>query len=53
MPSQGPRSPATVVNDAAFGTVAWINPSNARVYDGVVTRALRLAGAGVSDSQYL
>lgn len=31
--SQGPLSPATVVNDAAIGTAIWVNPLNAIASD--------------------
>ena len=35
MSSQGPLSPATTVDDATVGTVAWTNPNNAQVSDGI------------------
>ena len=39
MASQGPLSPGTVVDDATVGTVAWINPDNAKVSDDSKARA--------------
>ncbi len=37
MATQGPNSPGTAANDAAVGTVAWVNPNNAKISDGVFT----------------
>lgn len=35
MASQGPLSPATTVDDAIVGTVAWTNPNNSQASDNV------------------
>src|SRR5262249_6520809 len=31
--SQGPNNPASVVNDASFGTQPWVDPQNAAISD--------------------
>lgn len=49
MASQGPNNPGTLANDAAAGTVAWSNPSNAASSnDSDATASLQS-----SSSQYL
>lgn len=47
--SQGPNSPATVVNDASFGTLAWGLPGNAAVSDNTYAGVTPLG----SPTQYL
>jgi hypothetical protein len=48
---QGPLYPASVANDASFGTTAWTNPGNAQVSDGVY--ATVNTGSAGTNSQYL
>jgi hypothetical protein len=50
MATSGPNFPSTVVDDATVGTLAWTNPANAEVDDGVfATRSL----SSISTSHYL
>lgn len=44
MPSQGPLSPSSVVNDASYGSVAWRNPGNAASSDNAYADTLGLLG---------
>lgn len=37
-------SPGTIVDDATVGTIAWSNPNNAKVSDGVFTRSMGYPG---------
>lgn len=53
MPTYGPFSPATIVNDASVGTVAWINPSNAGSEDGVPSNATNVDGGTTKTTNYL
>lgn len=41
--SDGPRSPSTVANDAALGTLAWLSPGNAAASDNARATATALA----------
>ena len=47
--TQGPNSPASVANDASFGTVAWTLPGNAAVSDNMYAAVTPLG----NPSQYL
>jgi hypothetical protein len=47
--SEGPNSPAAVVNDASFGTASWTLPGNAAASDNVYAQA----APGGTPTQYL
>lgn len=53
MPSIGPLSPGTMADDASVGTVAWINPDNAKVSDNVYTTFTVATASGNIFSHYL
>lgn len=52
MPSQGPLSPSSVVNDASYGSAAWRNPGNATSSDNVYADT-SLAQSGPVSTYYL
>lgn len=45
MPSSGPLSPSTVVDDSSIGTVSWTNPGNAGASDNSYTTAAGLTSS--------
>ena len=51
MATQGPNSPATAVDDATVGTVAWANPTNVFASDGVAASASFGGPATATDYQ--
>lgn len=53
MATKGPNAPGTAVDDATVGTVAWSNPTNAKVLDSVYAKTSKSMGTGTADSHFL
>lgn len=49
----GPNASGTVTDTSATGTVAWVNPNNAKIDDGVFTTFTTASGVGVTKSHLL
>lgn len=52
MASIGPNSPSTITNDAAVGTLAWSNPSNAASSNDTYAESVAL-GSAIVTTNYL
>lgn len=53
MASQGPNSPGTAVDDSSVGTLAWTNPTNAEVSDGIYATATNPVSGTPAVTHYL